>query len=291
VTDYVTGIVVRQNTQLTTATPEVDNILMVLPGNGVVSGTVYDEVGNYIPYAVVTSAGRGVRADVLGNYTLPNLPAGTQTISASDPNTGQTGNAIAPIFLGQTTSGINITILRPATLTGHVYLDSGGTIKPLDKAWVSTNGYDRVQTDAVGKYTIRNVAPNTPLTLRFVDTDRALGINMQVIFNAGETLARDVTLRSASLHGRVTQPDGVTGTIAQLSTSCPCPCSKRACCSVYWIRPTLSLRSRPPTATTRLADSIRESIASRLPMRFSRRPFQRAERWFRIPTSSATFHG
>jgi hypothetical protein len=223
VTDYVTGIVVRQNTQLTTATPEVDNILMVLPGNGVVSGTVYDEVSNYIPYAVVTSAGRGVRADVLGNYTLPNLPAGTQTISASDPSTGQTGNAIAPIFLGQTTSGINITILRPATLTGHVYLDSGGMIKPLDKAWVSTNGYDKVQTDALGKYTIRNVAPNAPLTLRFVDTDRALGVNMQVIFNAGETLTRDVTLRSASLHGRVTQPDGVTGTIAQLSIVVPVP--------------------------------------------------------------------
>jgi hypothetical protein len=75
----------------------------------------------------------------------------------------------------------------------------------------------------LGKYTIRNVAPNAPLTLRFVDTDRALGVNMQVIFNAGETLTRDVTLRSASLHGRVTQPDGVTGTIAQLSIVVPVP--------------------------------------------------------------------
>src|SRR5205823_13203087 len=52
-TDYVTGLIIRQTVQLTTANPEVSGVLLTLPGYGAVSGRVLDETGQPVPSAIV----------------------------------------------------------------------------------------------------------------------------------------------------------------------------------------------------------------------------------------------
>ena len=218
VTDYVTGLLANQSVQLTTSIPEVNGIVITLPGNGTVSGTVTDDVGTPLANIFVSSRGRAVQTDLQGNYTLTSLPAGTSTISAYDAATQRSGSAQAHVSINQTTSGINIVLLRTSTLQGTVYLVKEGTSTavPASGVKVSPDGYTKVDTDAQGHYTIPNVTPGD-LLLRFVDLAKGFVVNTPVKLLPGETLTRDATFRPGTIHGKVFQPDGVTGAISQIN--------------------------------------------------------------------------
>ncbi|HEV2764003.1 MAG TPA: carboxypeptidase regulatory-like domain-containing protein, partial [Pyrinomonadaceae bacterium] len=225
VKDYVTGLLVSQRVQLTTASPAADGVLLRLPGTGAVTGRVLDETGAPVPYAVVGASGRAVKTDVTGGYVLQGLNAGTHQIGASDPSTGMSGTATVTVRLGETTPDIDITILRPASIQGRVMLLEQGATTPVPVAGakVTTDGTDIVTTDAQGNYRIPFVRPNSQFTLRFVETQRQLAVNMPVILTPGETLTRNATLRPGRISGRVTQPDGVTPVVADVAVRAPRP--------------------------------------------------------------------
>jgi hypothetical protein len=223
VTDYVTGQIIQQTVQLSNAVPEVNGIVIVLPGSsGTVTGRVTDDVGTPLANVQVSTAGRAVQTNSLGNYTLLNLPAGNLNISAFDPVSQRVGSAQAQVQLNQTTSGINIVIQRPSTLQGTVYLIKEGTSTPVSAAGisVSVDGFKIFNTNAQGQYTIPDIQPGD-LTLRIVDTTKGYAVNTQIKLLPGETLTRDATFRPGTIHGKVFQPDGVTPTIAQLSVYVP----------------------------------------------------------------------
>ncbi len=225
VTDYVTGLVTQNNVQLTTAIPEAHGIVITLPGPGSVSGRVMDDLGVGLPNIYVSSAGCAVQTDSLGNYTLPSLPTGSQTISAYDPVLQRSGYVTGIVVLvGQTTTGADIVMLRPSSLTGTVSVINEGTTTPVPAAGikVSANGFDIYDTDTQGHYTIPNVLPGQ-IVLRFVDVTRNNAINIHIALTPGETLTRNATFRPGKLHGKVFQPDGVTPTIAQVSIYTPRP--------------------------------------------------------------------
>ncbi len=223
VIDYVTRATVTRQVQLRDTAPEVNDVLIVIAGSGTVTGRVVDETGAFVPDAIVMGAGRAVKAGGVGDYTLQNMPAGTHRLTAYDPATGMTGETSVEVRLGQTSNGINIPILRPATITGRVMIQQDGAAVPATGVAVTTDGYHKFLTDAQGRYTVRNVQPNAGLTLRFVEAAKSLVINMPVVVSPGETLVRDVTFRPGSIHGRVTQPDGTTGTAAHLKIYTPVP--------------------------------------------------------------------
>jgi hypothetical protein len=219
VRDYVTGLFASQSVQLSPAQPEISGVFITLPGQGSVTGRVTDENGIPIANAHVTGGGRAVRTDAQGEYTLLELPAGNHTLSATDPNTGLSGSALALVRLGEITSNINISILRPAQLEGRVFIVKEGTTTPVPAPGVkvTTDGTNIAETDTQGNYKLQNVRPNSQLTLRFVDTGKGLAVNMPVIVLSGETLIRNATFRPGSIHGKIYQPDGTTPTVAQLT--------------------------------------------------------------------------
>jgi uncharacterized GH25 family protein len=224
VTDYATGIIANQPVQLTQAVPTASNILIVLPGTGTVTGQVVDEVGTFIPNAVVQNGNQAVAADGIGFFTLTNLPAGNQTITATDPNTRLSSSVSVLIPAGNTVSGVRIAIVRPAIISGHVFIaNSNGTTSPVAGAIVTYDGIHQVQTDANGLYTLNNVSANTSYTLRFVHPGQTLAVNQPIVVAAGETVSRDATFRPAAIHGKIFQPDGVTGTVAGVTLFSPLP--------------------------------------------------------------------
>lgn len=224
-TDYLTGLLVTQRVQLTPTSTQISDLIIILPGFGTVTGRVMDEQGNPVPRAVVGGGGGVVRADDEGNYTLRNLLAGTHTVTASNPDTGMSGSAIARVRSGETASNVNISIFRPATLEGTLSIVEEGTTtpKPVAGAKVSVDGIHIADTDEQGRYTLTNITPNSELILRFVETEKKLVINMPVFLASGETLSRSATFRPASLHGKVFQPDGITPTLAQVEIHVPSP--------------------------------------------------------------------
>lgn len=222
VTDYVTGLIAQQTVQLSNAVPEVNGLVIVLPGSGIVTGRVTDDVGTPLANVFVSTAGRAVQTDSFGNYELKSLPAGNLNISAFEPVSQRVGAAQALVQVGQTTSGINIVILRPSTLQGTVYLIKEGTSTPAPAAGisVSVDGFKSFNTNAQGQYTIPNIQPGD-FTLRIVDEAKGYAVNTPIKLLPGEILTRDATFRPGTIHGKVFQPDGVTPTIAQLSIYVP----------------------------------------------------------------------
>ncbi|HEY0173489.1 MAG TPA: carboxypeptidase regulatory-like domain-containing protein, partial [Pyrinomonadaceae bacterium] len=223
VTDYVTGLKVGQAVQLSNERPELHGLLIAVPGYGSVTGTVTDDTGTFVPEVIVSGGGITVRADALGQYTLPNLRPGTQAITALDPVSRMTGTTVVPVRLGETTSGANITVTRPAAVTGRVTRLGGATETPVSGVIVTNDGTNFTTTDAQGRYTLKNLPPNTEFILRVVDPTTRLASNLPMVLGPGANVTRDVTFRTASLHGRVTQPDGVTGAAAQVDVYVPLP--------------------------------------------------------------------
>jgi hypothetical protein len=211
--DVQTNVGTSLSVQLTTQNPKAQNILIVMPGYGSVSGRVTDEVGQPIPNAQVTAGGSGVVTDGAGYYLLPRLPAGTFAVNARIPSLNLSGSTSATVQDGGATTGADIVIKRPANLTGQIFITENGITKALVGAKVTADGFNVVETNSQGRYQINNISSGSYI-LRVVLESRRLFVNQGIILVAGETLTRNVTLYPGKIHGRIAQPDGVTSVIA-----------------------------------------------------------------------------
>jgi hypothetical protein len=158
-----------------------------------VSGTVTDESGNPLSDINVDmsdgSAYGGVApvvTDDNGNYTVSGLQAGSFTVMASDADgrnyVAQTLPDSIELSAGQTLTGVDITMLPGATVSGTVTeADNPGT--PLGGGYVQvldTNGYSTagVSVNDDGTYTIEGV-PAGSFTLQFSPSFDELGYATQ----------------------------------------------------------------------------------------------------------------
>lgn len=204
--------------QLTEQNPRAENVLLLVSnGFGRVSGRVLNEVGQIIPNAVVQEGAQQVQADSSGNYVLPMTREGNVTVRATDPATQQTGSTVVSVLRDEDTNNANIIIRRPANLNGQVFISENGTTAPLAQAYVTVDGFRIVRTDVQGRYTLNNVESGRELTIRFVHPQSRLFINTNVFLNPGETLSRNATFKPARVHGKITQPDGVTPVVTGVS--------------------------------------------------------------------------
>ena len=158
-----------------------------------------------------------MRADSVGNYILPRTREGNISITATDPITRQTGSTVVNVRRNEDTTGADVVIRRPANLSGQVFITQNGTTAPLAQAYVSADGQRIVRTDAQGRYTLNGVQSGTSLTLRFIHPQGKLFVNTDVFLNPGETLSRNATFRPARIHGKITQPDGVTPVVTGIN--------------------------------------------------------------------------
>ena len=116
--DPQTGNGVNTTVQLTSETPQVENILIVMSGFGSISGRVTDEIGQPIASAVVSAGNSSVLTDASGNYLVPRVSAGTIGISARVSSLGLTGGTTVTVTNGQAVTNADIVIKRPANLQG-----------------------------------------------------------------------------------------------------------------------------------------------------------------------------
>ncbi|HEX8185844.1 MAG TPA: carboxypeptidase-like regulatory domain-containing protein, partial [Blastocatellia bacterium] len=214
------GNIATQRVELAQA-GEVTGVQLSYPVRryGSVSGRVLNENGAPISNAEVRTGYQAVKSDAAGAFVFSKVTSGDCSISAIDPNTRLAGNAIVTVRADETASGVSITIARPAVIRGRVLIQRGaGAALPVENAIVS-NGSVLTRTDAQGAYTLKNVSGNASYILRFVHPNGKLAVNQPVVIAQGESLERNATFRPSTLRGRVFQPDGVVGTVAQLSVS------------------------------------------------------------------------
>ena len=129
-------------------------VILQLPDFGAVSGRVVDQAGHFLPEAEVRCGMDVVSADLLGNYRLPMLPAGTQELTATNLLTGMKGSTTVTLRSGQETTGVDIVVAAAATVRGTVSIvrTPGTPAVPLANAKVTFDGYHVVQTNAQGSY-------------------------------------------------------------------------------------------------------------------------------------------
>lgn len=212
------GIGTSATVQLTPQnTQQTGVILLISNGFGRVLGRVLNEIGQAIPNAIVQEGSQAVRADSAGNYLLPQTREGNAVVSATDPVTRQTGSTTITVRRNEDTTGADIIIRRPANLNGQVFVNQNGAITPVAQAYVTVDGRKIVRTDSQGRYTLNDVQSGTGITIRFVDPQGRLYVNTDVILNPGETLSRNATFKSGAIHGKITQPDGVTPVVTGVS--------------------------------------------------------------------------
>jgi uncharacterized protein (DUF2141 family) len=112
-----------------------------------ITGTVYNDLNNSGTFTagepgisgvtLTLSTGAATTTDASGNYSFTNLPAGTYSVTETDPSgyvsTGDTqapnDNMIGSITVtaGGTSAGNNFLDWKPATITGTVYNDQNGS--------------------------------------------------------------------------------------------------------------------------------------------------------------------
>lgn len=128
--------------------------------NGVIRGTVTDEIGLGLPGAnvIIESLTIGASTDVNGNFTLKNVPTGTQEVAVT--------------FLGYATSISTVTVedgetvvlnvsLKPGVLIGEEVLVLGdrlkGQAKALNQQKNKSNITNIVAADQIGRFPDANV--------------------------------------------------------------------------------------------------------------------------------------
>ncbi|MBX3279174.1 MAG: carboxypeptidase regulatory-like domain-containing protein [Acidobacteria bacterium] len=132
-------------------TPQL--LIVMTPQLGVITGIVRDETGTAIPNATVSAAGVTATTGANGSYTLTNVRAGSQTLSASA--TDYTPSSAAVVVAGDQTVQQDINLVRKTgNLQGRV--TDAATNQPIANAEVDLLLFPLVfaETNASGDYTI-----------------------------------------------------------------------------------------------------------------------------------------
>ncbi len=183
---------------------ESQAVAVVFSGLGSISGQVVRASGAPVPAAKVVAGAHLVTADAAGRFTIGNVPVGSVTVSAQDPETGNIGRASAAVLTpGQV---VQVTVLLPAvgTITGRVFEADGVTPIPgADVRIVNPMGYFPASLDASGQYRFENWS---------LGTYQLVAISGNFVAAASVTLAADgQVVRKDFLLSRGT--GRVTGTV------------------------------------------------------------------------------
>jgi hypothetical protein len=127
---------------------------------GTITGTVTSSTGTALSGATVSAGSASTTTAANGSYTLANISAGSQTVTAS--LTGyQSGSQSVNVTAGGTvTANFSLTPSSgsPGTVTGTVTnISTGGVISGASVTWNGT----AVSTNSSGVYTVGNVAGGT----------------------------------------------------------------------------------------------------------------------------------
>jgi subtilisin family serine protease len=181
------------------------------PTTGTVSGTVTSSQGGAISGATVAVNGLSLTATTnsSGQYTISNVPAGSQTVTASATSFQNSQQSIT-VTAGQTVSA-NFTLTPVATtgtVSGTVTSSTGG---PISGATVSIQGSAlTTTTNASGQYSIANVPAGSQTVAASAATFQSG--TQSVTVTAGQTVTANMTLTplptTGSVSGTVTSSAG-----------------------------------------------------------------------------------
>lgn len=145
-----------------------DVSLTVINPYGAISGNV-DVEGLPTPSgATLTVTGpvtRSIVLGIMGWYTMPDLPAGTYTVTvAKQGYVPVPANRVERVNYGETTRDVDFTLIRPyGAISGTI--DVNGNLELNDGAivWALQNNIDKgsITTGWTGNYTIRELLPGT----------------------------------------------------------------------------------------------------------------------------------
>ncbi len=172
---------------------------------GAIAGTVTNSSGTVIAGATLSYTGGSTTSASNGTYTLPNVPVGTVTVTATAA--GYQNSAQSATVTANATTTLNFTMSTGAgTITGTV-TNSGGT--PISGATVSYSGGSTTSASN-GSYTLANVQVGT-LTVT------AAAIGYQNSAQSATVTANTTTTLNFTLSPPVATTYSISGTISPAS--------------------------------------------------------------------------
>lgn len=187
------------------AEQSVTQDFFLAPTVGVITGTVRNATTNQ-PIAGATVSAGGITTTSGGNgaYTLNNVPAGAQTLSASADGFNP-ASLSGTVIAGQTVTQDIALAPQLGTVVGTVRDDA---LQPITGATVTMGGVTAT-TDAAGSYTFNNVPVGAQTVSVSATNYRAATATVTVVAN--QTATQDFTLSrlTGRVQGRVT--NAVTG--------------------------------------------------------------------------------
>ncbi len=184
----------------------------LVPLTGTITGTVRNSVGSApIASATVTAAGISTTSSGTGSFTLSNVPAGPQTLSATA--SGFNAASIGVTVVAASTVNQDIPVIPlTGTITGKIRNADNGD--PVPGVAISLNGTSLATTsDADGNYTLSNV-PAGPQNLSITQTNY-IGTFPSVTVVGNETLLLNVSLTPLKglVEGRISDSEDSLTTI------------------------------------------------------------------------------
>ena len=178
--------------------------LTATPKVGSISGKVADVSGRALSAAAVAYSGGSAITDANGNYSLTNVAAGSQTLTASLAGYVSVSQSVSVTTNQSTTQNFTLT-LATGTISGTV--TNSATNAALPGVTVSYAGGSAI-TSASGAYTLANVAPGS-WTLTFALS--GYGSSSQTVtVVAGQTAAANASLTATpgAITGKITNASG-----------------------------------------------------------------------------------
>lgn len=209
------------------------------PTTGTITGVVTNSSGTALSGATVSSGGISATTQANGTYSLANVPAGAQTVTASLTGYQTATQSVTLTAGGTSTTNFSLTqASSTGTLTGKITnIATGSVLSGATVKW----GSMAVSTNAGGIYTISNVTSgNQSLT---ASATGYLARNSTVNVVGGATATLNIQLSAAGIiavkavNASGTTDPGATVTIkgGEISTTVPGTTNASGAFSSSWI--------------------------------------------------------